>query len=272
MSAEDEQDETPTTTPPTAETPSTMNEILSTNPPPNPLPDGWIMHKSKSQPGYAYYFNQFTGECQWDVPFVYQLEQGLMETLASLTQQGTVGVESDGQDLTNNNNIEAKENNNNDKVTNNNVDDASNEHRHSKKRSSSHHHEKSHHTTKKSKSTPDKVRVLHILKKHRDSRRPSSWRQAKITISKEKAISELEELITILQDVMNDSNELKATFEELAKEESDCSSAKRGGDLGFFERGKMQPPFEKASFALNVGELSEIVETSSGVHVILRLG
>jgi len=34
----------------------------------------------------------------------------------------------------------------------------------------------------------------------------------------------------------------------------------------------MQPAFEKASFALKIGQLSEIVETSSGVHVILRLG
>jgi NIMA-interacting peptidyl-prolyl cis-trans isomerase 1 len=65
--------------------------------------------------------------------------------------------------------------------------------------------------------------------------------------------------------------ELRATFEELAKTESDCSSAKRGGDLGFFGRKKMQPAFEKASFGLRVGELSDVVDTSSGVHVILRL-
>jgi len=40
----------------------------------------------------------------------------------------------------------------------------------------------------------------------------------------------------------------------------------------FISQEKMQPAFEKASFALKVGQLSEIVETSSGVHVILRLG
>jgi len=58
----------------------------------------------------------------------------------------------------------------------------------------------------------------------------------------------------------------------MAKTESDCTSAKRGGDLGLFGRKKMQPNFEKASFALGVGEMSGIVETSSGVHILLRLG
>ena len=48
-------------------------------------------------------------------------------------------------------------------------------------------------------------------------------------------------------------------------------SAKRGGDLGHFGRGQMQAPFEEASFALNVGELSDIVDTDSGVHIILRI-
>ena len=62
----------------------------------------------------------------------------------------------------------------------------------------------------------------------------------------------------------------KATFEELASKYSDCSSAKRGGDLGLFGRDAMQKPFEDASFALKVGELSKPVFTDSGVHLILR--
>ncbi len=64
---------------------------------------------------------------------------------------------------------------------------------------------------------------------------------------------------------------MRELFEEIAKEESDCSSAKRGGDLGKFGKGKMTPPFEAAAFALKVGQVSELVESDSGVHVILRV-
>lgn len=60
------------------------------------------------------------------------------------------------------------------------------------------------------------------------------------------------------------------TFEELASQFSDCSSAKRGGDLGPFGRGQMQKPFEDATYSMKVGELSDIVDTDSGVHIILR--
>lgn len=61
------------------------------------------------------------------------------------------------------------------------------------------------------------------------------------------------------------------SFEEIASEFSDCSSAKRGGDLGPFGRGQMQKAFEDASFALSVGELSTPVWTDSGVHIIKRV-
>jgi peptidyl-prolyl cis-trans isomerase NIMA-interacting 1 len=59
-------------------------------------------------------------------------------------------------------------------------------------------------------------------------------------------------------------------LQELAKTESDCSSAKHGGDLGFFGRGQMQRAFEEAAFALNVGQMSGIIDTDSGLHLILR--
>lgn len=52
---------------------------------------------------------------------------------------------------------------------------------------------------------------------------------------------------------------------------SDCSSFRASGDLGPFSRGMMQKAFEDATFALAIGEISDIVSTDSGVHIILRL-
>ena len=62
-----------------------------------------------------------------------------------------------------------------------------------------------------------------------------------------------------------------AKFLEMAKERSDCGSFSRNGDLGTFGRGAMQKPFEDATYALEVGEISDIVDTDSGLHIILRL-
>lgn len=110
---------------------------------------------------------------------------------------------------------------------------------------------------------PQKVRASHILVKHAGSRRPASWRCDKITISKEDALAKLAGLRESIVDGTGD-------FATIAQTESDCSSAKRGGDLGEFGRGQMQKPFEDATYALAVGELSGVVDTDSGVHIILR--
>ena len=79
----------------------------------------------------------------------------------------------------------------------------------------------------------EKVRASHILAKHVESRRPSSWRQDKITRTKKEA----RDIITKHRsNILND----RVKFEEVAAKESDCSSAKRGGDLDWFARGQMQ--------------------------------
>ncbi len=121
-------------------------------------------------------------------------------------------------------------------------------------------------STSSSSSTggPDQVRVRHLLVKHKDVRRPASWKSPSITRTKEEALALVEQFRARIA-----SGEV--SFEELAATESDCSSHTRGGDLGTFGRGKMQPPFEKASFGLAVGEMSGPVFSDSGVHIILRL-
>ncbi|KAI6247127.1 Peptidyl-prolyl cis-trans isomerase ssp-1 [Erysiphe necator] len=108
-----------------------------------------------------------------------------------------------------------------------------------------------------------KIRAIHLLVKHRDSRRPSSWREAEITRSKEDALNIM----------LAHEERIRCgvkTLGELAMTESDCNSAKKQGDLGFFGRGDMQKEFEDAAFELKVGEMSQIIETASGLHLIQR--
>jgi len=60
-------------------------------------------------------------------------------------------------------------------------------------------------------------------------------------------------------------------FEELAKDFSICRSALNGGNLGEFSKGQMVPAFEKALLTLKENEISGIVRTQFGFHIIKRL-
>jgi len=246
--------------------------------PPKPLPIGWFLKESRSQPGCYYYFNQESGLSTWIAPTTTEdaavVEDA--EAAAAVDDNGTAvaaaALDRQQQDAlhavaaasaaggASGSSSDRKRSSSSDATTGAATTAAADDDDDVDGRKSK----------KSRRDRPSKVRVLHILRKHKDSRRPSSWRQKTISITKEEAREQIKELRELLEDESGEN--LKATFEELARTESDCSSAKRGGDLGYFGPKKMQPAFEEASFALDVGDLSGLVDTSSGVHIILRIG
>jgi peptidyl-prolyl cis-trans isomerase C len=100
--------------------------------------------------------------------------------------------------------------------------------------------------------TPEQIKVRHILIKAEKSATDED---------KKKAREKAEEI----------SKKIKAgeDFAKLAMEYSDDPGSKaKGGDLGFFEKGRMFKVFDEAAFKLNPGEVSDIVETAYGYHLI----
>jgi peptidyl-prolyl cis-trans isomerase C len=79
----------------------------------------------------------------------------------------------------------------------------------------------------------------------------------------------------VRQEALKEIKEVRAAvakggdFQKLAQEHSDDpGSGAQGGDLGWFGRGQMVPPFEEAAFALQPGQVSGVVETDYGYHII----
>ena len=104
---------------------------------------------------------------------------------------------------------------------------------------------------------PDKVRVRHILIKT-----PAPGADGKMD---QKAVDEARAKAEgILKQVKAGGN-----FAELAKKNSqDPGSADKGGELGWIEKGQTVPEFEKTAFAQNPGQISDLVQTTFGFHII----
>ena len=106
----------------------------------------------------------------------------------------------------------------------------------------------------------EEVHVRHILVMHDESqRKPPDIKRTKKEAKK------------LIEEIAAKAKAEGADFAALAQEYSDCPSKRRGGDLGTFGRGRMAPPFEEAAFALKENEISGIVETTFGYHIIQRL-
>jgi peptidyl-prolyl cis-trans isomerase C len=99
---------------------------------------------------------------------------------------------------------------------------------------------------------PERVRARHILIKVDPGADESQKAEAR------KKIKEIQEKVQKGED-----------FAALAKESSEGPSSAKGGDLGYFRRGQMVKSFEEAAFRLQPGEVSEIVETGYGYHLIM---
>jgi peptidyl-prolyl cis-trans isomerase C len=77
-------------------------------------------------------------------------------------------------------------------------------------------------------------------------------------------------LVKTLEEAQSVLNDLKSgkSFHGIAQAKSMCPSGKRGGDLGWFTRGKMVKEFENAAFSMQKGELSAPIRTPFGWHII----
>jgi hypothetical protein len=112
---------------------------------------------------------------------------------------------------------------------------------------------------KEEEDTPEEVQASHILISYKGADRAD----ADISRSKEEAKAEAERIRNLIVDDGKD-------FAEMAKEHSDGPSSTKGGDLGKFKFEVMAKPFSEAAFALGIDDVSEVVETGFGFHVIKR--
>ncbi len=101
------------------------------------------------------------------------------------------------------------------------------------------------------------VEASHILISYTGSERTSE----SVTRTKEEALE-------LSKQVLEEAEAEPGQFPDLARKYSDGPSGPTGGELGFFGKGKMTQAFEEASLAMAVGDISDVVETEFGYHII----
>jgi peptidyl-prolyl cis-trans isomerase SurA len=97
--------------------------------------------------------------------------------------------------------------------------------------------------------------------------KPTTWKVGMIMLEIKPSEATGARKLQEIKDIQKRLNQGE-DFADLARSDSECPSAPQGGDLGFFSKGMMVKPFEDAAFALNVGEVSDIVRTEFGYHII----
>ena len=102
----------------------------------------------------------------------------------------------------------------------------------------------------------ENIGASHILLMYEGSMRSTATR------SREEALNKIRDLKGEL--------DTGGDFAEFATRYSDCPSGQQGGRLGTFGQGQMVPAFEAAAFGLEIGEVSGIVETPFGFHLVYR--
>ena len=107
---------------------------------------------------------------------------------------------------------------------------------------------------------PDSVHVKHVLVKHKDAKNPRDG----VTRSREEAC---ERAIVARDKVIGG-----ADFDQVVTEFSDeAGAATRAGELGVVRRSELQKPFADAAFILDLQQMSDVVETDFGFHLMLRV-
>ena len=101
---------------------------------------------------------------------------------------------------------------------------------------------------------PEQIKARHILIRKKPGADDKQIKEAKAKASR----------------LLRQVKAKKKTFEDIAKENSEDVTKARGGDLGWFAKGRMVKPFETAVWGLKNGQVSKVVETSFGFHIIKR--